>query len=543
MIGAPMDVRKHAALLALIAIAAPLMFAFTIQARLATFGDDSVSYIVLARYFEGAASDPLLSPWAAYQSHFPPLLPLLLWITGGAHDYRVGYAVVAACAVGALPLIARFDGKELASARAGLTIVFLFLLMPVAWITLKGVLSESLYLLTSMAALVFHASRIEDREATAPDYLVLGLLLALACLARAMGILLVGAFAAQVAVRWVASRRRPDPAVVLALALPLLAIAAWHALRPSIAQDIYQRTAELILGRWRGDPAGTLQAAWHYFGSGWIAAFTAQDDVSLQVKVVVLAAGALVLCGLAMRLARNRLDAWFAAASLAVIFAWVFTPDNTRRLLYPLLPVLLVAAGEAAMRIASRVARGREAWLVGALCAAGVAVSAPALAMVARKAMDDEIVIPGYAYTYREVADYYATVNFEVARERAKLSVVTMAGLEEIAAQTPPGARLMWMRPEYVALLGRRAAVPFLYRWTPLEFARAVKESRVDYIVQSWLYKTDLEGHPQMPHLDADRYTTSTFGIGPIFVLAKVDPAKLDAYLATSAAGSMDRSR
>src|SRR5689334_18937499 len=118
MIGAPMDVRKHAALLALIAIAAPLMFAFTIQARLATFGDDSVSYIVLARYFEGAAADPLLSPWAAYQSHFPPLLPILLWITGGAHDYRVGYAVVAACAVGALPLIARFAGKELASARA-----------------------------------------------------------------------------------------------------------------------------------------------------------------------------------------------------------------------------------------------------------------------------------------------------------------------------------------------------------------------------------------------------------------------------------------
>jgi hypothetical protein len=543
MIGAPMAIRRHAALLALLAIAAPLVFAFTLQDRLASFGDDSVSYLVLARWFEGAAADPALAPWAAYQSHFPPLLPLLLWATHGAHDYWVGYMLVAACAVVALPLIARFASRELGSDRGGLAITVLFLLLPTAWMSLKGILSESLYLLTAMACLLFHAARLDGREPRARDSWLFGLLLAAACLARAMGILLVAAFALHLMVRWLASRRRPAAVELVAFVPPLAAIVAWHVLRPTSGVDTYARTAGDIMHGWIADPGVLFALAARYFASGWIASFAAQDDVSMPVRLLVGAVGIFALAGLALRLARNRLDAWFVLASLAVIFPWVFAPENTRRLLYPLLPLLLLYAAGAAKWIVPRVSASRALALYVALGLAIPAVSAPALMLLARKAVDDEIVIPGYPWTYREVTEYYTTVNLEVARERAKLSVVTMGGLEAIDAHAAKGARVMWMRPEYVALLARRPAAAYLYRWSPAEFAAAVKRSGSDYVITAWLYKTDLEGRSGPPHLEVAVYTHPEFSIGDIFVLARVDAAALDAYLATAKAGATDRSR
>ena len=52
--------------------AAPLFIAFTWQPTIATVGDDSVSYLAIARWFAGSAGAHL-EPWLAWHSHFPPL--------------------------------------------------------------------------------------------------------------------------------------------------------------------------------------------------------------------------------------------------------------------------------------------------------------------------------------------------------------------------------------------------------------------------------------------------------------------------------------
>jgi hypothetical protein len=64
-----------AALLAL--CAAPLIAHFASGHGIADLGDDSVTYLGLARFISGTAGPPL-SPWAGLQSHFPPLFPLAL---------------------------------------------------------------------------------------------------------------------------------------------------------------------------------------------------------------------------------------------------------------------------------------------------------------------------------------------------------------------------------------------------------------------------------------------------------------------------------
>jgi hypothetical protein len=54
----------------------------------------------------------------------------------------------------------------------------------------------------------------------------------------------------------------------------------------------------------------------------------------------------------------------------------------------------------------------------------------------------------------------------------------------------------MWIRPDYVVVLGNRQGVPWYYRWSHGDFLREVKRSKVDYIITSSLMKSDMEGVP-----------------------------------------------
>jgi len=533
LLAAPLNLRRvaPAAGLALVAV---LMFAFAWQDKLASFGDDSVSYLVLANYFAGSSGNAFAAQWAPYHSHFPPLFPALLWLTGGASDYRVAYTLVAALAVLALPLIHRYSSLELGSPRAGLAATAIFVLLPTAWITLKGVMSESLYLCVTMACVLHYETRLAQREPSGGDRLVFGVLLALACLSRALGVALVIAYVAHVAVRVALRRERAHARLLLPLLPVAAALSLWYGLRPTLGSDAYQRTASQILSSWRDEPVRMLLAGVDHLSSAWIATFAAQDDVPAVLAGVALALGAIALAGVCLRVLRNRLDGWFLLVSLAIVFPWVFSAENTRRLIYPLVPLLIVA-GAGFVRWSldrARLPIKSRPYLLAIAFAAPVLASFPAVVLLAQKALDRGAVIPGYAYSYREVAEYYTTVNLETARERAKLAVVTLEGLAAIDRVTPASARVMWMRPEYIALLGRRQAVPFLYRWNPAELAREVKQSRTTHIVQSWLAKTDVDVAQGNPHLEIADYTQPAFSIGDIFMLMAVDPAALDAYLA-----------
>ena len=516
-----------------LALVAALVFAFTWQDRLASFGDDSASYLVLANYFAGPSGNAYAAQWAPYHSHFPPLFPMLLWLSGGVSDYRVAYGLVAAFAVLAVVLIHRFARAELRTEGEALAVTVLWLLMPTAWITLKGIMSESLYLFLAMACVLFFEARIARREPSIADQLAFGTLLGLACLARTLGIALVAAYVVHGAIRIARREQRLDARQGAALVPVAALLALWYSLRPSAGADAYGSTAHQILDQWVRDPAGMLSTASGNLLSAWISSFAVQPDVALTLAAAAMALGALAIAGVVLRAAQNRFDGWFVLASIAVIYPWVFSPENTRRLLYPLIPLMIVSAAAFVRWAFERPGSRARAWpfVAGFAAALAAVASIPALVLVAQKASDREAVIPDYPYTYREVAEYYATVNIDRARDRAKLAVVTLEGLESIDRVTPKDARVMWMRPEYVALLGRRAATAFLYRWTPAELARAIDSSGTGYVVQGWLSKTDLEVRQGSPYLDLSAYAHPAFRIGDIFVLMQVDRAQLDARL------------
>jgi hypothetical protein len=505
-------------------VVAPLAVAFAWQGQIASFADDSASYLTLAHYFSPSGS-PIVSEWAGYHSNFPPLLPLLLAFTGGVHNLHIAYALVAMFAAAGAALFYRYAALDLGE-RGGLLAAVLFLLTTTAWITLKGVLSETLYLFALMASLVYYETRIRGREPRTYEWFLFGLLLACAALSRAIGILLLAAYVLHLLVRAWKDRRLVARAWLPAVVVLVLA-GLWYALRPKAPVDMYGMAAQWVAGWWMADPFEMGRGATTLIFSGWIRSFMADHDVTLGAKIVFGAVGLLALAEAIERAWRNRLDGWFVLLTLDVIFVWTFTPETTRRLLYPLVPLMILFAISLVRRLLARspLHDRRRLLAVSAIVALPVLLVLPALWIMANKSFDHRPVIAGCPQQYREIAPYYSTLNLEEAEKLAVLEVSILCGLQMVDKVTPPNAVLMWSRPEYVTLLGHRRTVPMYYRWTPAEMRAAIARDKVDYVVVTAIFKNDIEGGSarHLADMKLEEYTQPAYALSSgIFSLRKV---------------------
>jgi len=520
--------------LAILVAVAVLAYLFTASDKLASFGDDSASYLTLAQYFLGSSGNAYAAEWAPYHSRFPPLLPLLLAMSGGANDYRIAHALVAAMGVLSLPLVYRYAGRQLGSAAGGLAVVVLFLAVPTAWISLKGILSDPLFLLLTMGALAFFDERIAGGRGSVLDHFIFGLLLGCAFLTRVVGFALLLAYAIHCTVSIVRGRQSFRARLVLPVLAWVVLAGLWYALRPTAGTASYEDIARGQFGDWATYPLLLLHRAADTFLGGWVASFMGEAGVAAPTSLALVLLGCIALAGTVLRVVDNRLDGWFVLILLAAVFAWRFTPEDTRRLLYPEMPllVLFAACGLSRIAVAASLAASRRAILFSTAAAIEIVLVLPALLVLASRAADREPVIPGAGYEYRDVTEYYTTINREEARKRAGVVVATLAGLDSIARATPRDARVMWMRPEYVALLGHRRAVPFLYGWDRRTLAAEIRKSGTTHVVVSFIYKTDLRGEVGDPMVDTSAYAHPVVRLlGGVFTLMRVDREALARFL------------
>jgi hypothetical protein len=361
------------------------------------------------------------------------------------------------------------------------------------------------------------------------------------------GIALVAAFAAHACVRLVRGRGRDAGRVALA-ALPAAAmLALWLAWRPGGTADAYRATATQMIEAWISQPLATARVAASGFLDGWIACFLAQSAVGAIPRVAFAALGLLAIAGSVRAALRDRLEGWYALAGLALTFGWVFDEDNTRRLLYPLLPVLMVNAATLVREALpeSLPPRARVA-SAAALAALPVLLCLPAAVVLAGKALERAPFAPGAHLAYADTTTFYTTINLQSARVQAAHELAVLEGFDAIAQATPPGARVMWMRPEYVAVLAGREGVPYYFSWDERRFARALLEGRVEYLVVAAVYKTDLHarfGDPMRVHPNYTQYTQPVLRVRNVingsmaFELARVEPAAVKAFLERGAGG------
>ena len=523
---------------AVLVAAVPAIVAFCWHSVIATIGDDSVSYLTLARHFSPWNPDPLAARWAPYFSNFPPLFPLLLALTGGAYDLLVAHMVVAAGGIASLFLVHSYARARLGSECGSLAVAVLFLLLPGTWLALTGILSESIYLALSLAALLHEATRVRPGS-PARSYAVLGCWMAAALLSRTAGFALLLGYAANVG--FVAWRRRglPEPRVWLPVAIGVAAQLAWLALRPKLAVPAYQQWLGVLGEAWLQHPAATLAESWQYLSRGWIGDF-ASDAAGGATAAFFFGLVALAALAGAVRAARDeRLDGWYVLVSVAMLLLWRFNEDNSRRLLFPLLPLALLHAAETVRAIALRFPQPARRWVAPAAFALLAAMVLPASQLILRKSLDREPYYPGLGYSPSSMKDYYGIVNDRQAREEAHRGASVLAGFSYLEAWTPPGARVMWVRPEYIAVLGRREGVPLYLRWDRATLAREILRTRTDFVVASRQFKNDLAADTADAFLwiarDLPAYLVAVAILPDAargdFTLLRVDAAALERYI------------
>jgi 4-amino-4-deoxy-L-arabinose transferase-like glycosyltransferase len=348
-----------------------------------------VSYLVLARWMDGTAA-PLVSPWVPWHAHFAPLFPLALATAGAAQDLARAHLVVAVFAIVAIASVYRFVLEVTGRRDAAIAVAAVFMLTPTAWLSVKGILSEPLYLAVSMEALRLHARR-SGGEARIVDFLVIGVALGLAYLTRVAAFALLAAYSVHALLRWLRARdARAWIAFVPAIAMAL----AWIAVRPEVASG-YAATSAAVMQAWESHFGVLARVAPALLFGGWTSSFTGVNSFTIDESVPLLVRAALAVAGhrrdRGRRHPRARQRArWMVCARVTRAASRVgLRRGEHAPALYPVLPLLLLHAGIALAAACRRVGWERHARLAAAIGAGfAIALSAPAVLGIASKARD-----------------------------------------------------------------------------------------------------------------------------------------------------------
>jgi hypothetical protein len=439
-----------------------LCAAFAAQPTLATFADDSVSYLVMAQVFSpwAAVSAPIAEAYAR-EGFYPPLFPLVIAVLGAAHDITRAHVATALILAACLPVLYLLARETLASGCAALAAVAVVAVLPASWINAKGILSEPLYCLALLALL--WATQAEGRR----RIWILALSLVALVLTRTAGLALVAAYAA-----W-ALTQRDRVRLLLPAAVAIAAYAAWLLVRPAATADV--NVAFLSDYGWR--PNFTRQA--HSIAEAWIGSLLLYwvEDRPLRTALAG-AAGLLSLAGLALRLRAGKADAWIMAAYVATFLLWPFY-DQMGRFIFPALPVLVVYALHAAGTLGQRPVIG---YAVAA--ALFVSLAAPTLAFLYERSTSPA--------PYAEMVDWYRYPDWREAQARAEVHIGLLQDMQALQAHTRGDARVMWVTPGYVPLLaGRRGVAAPDARLAPEQYRQAVLASGADYVLLTAYHPRD----------------------------------------------------
>jgi hypothetical protein len=477
----------------LLAVFVPLAVHFAWHPDIATLGDDSVSYLTLASYYSGHVSDPLLARWTWWSAHFPPLFPLLLAATGAWRDLLVAHMLVALCSVAGFILTYRLALLVLEEADAALGVAFFFAITASAWVNTLGVMSDPLYLAITVGALAVYESRLARPGSRDADWLLFGFLAALACLTRLVGVALVGALVAN---ELATALRRRERLRVRQLGIALwptaVLVGGWMWLRPTAGFDQYHDIVQSGLRGWIHRFGEMAPYAFGAVRDAWIASFTIDSSVSPAMRIVFAGVGAIAVAGAVMSAWRGKIHGWYTLGYTAILVGWVFGEETTRRLIYPIVPVALIQAALALREALKRLPPGHRAsrYAAPALVTLAILLALPGMVLVQRRSLDRDPVLDGFAYSYADFQDYYESHGPD-ARARAAGNLASLAGLRALQSITPRDAKILWVRPEYIAFLADRECVPWYYSWDARELARQIRSANVDYVAFPRYVKSD----------------------------------------------------
>lgn len=532
-----MNTRLKAVLLAWVAGLTVASTSFVSGNGLASFADDSVSYIVQAQYFSPyIESDAAVREAFRIESNYPPMFPWILALSGAESNYKRAHILVAAFFVASCVLLYFFLIKAGEAPASALAIAILFSTTPAAWTNMLGILSENPYLMVSLATMYFHPGQSPVLK-RAQIIGLSGLLIAVVML-RSVGIALAIAVGLQGLIQQL-KEGRFNLSLNLAPVATLGAFCLWLVVRPAGEEGLYAGITSGLIQAINGESSAGSNL-WSLLGPqiaafipGWRASWLLywSDNISTR-DVIIFLFLALALMGLALRAARSALDAWYIIFYIFIISIWP-TSNQMVRFLYPILPFFIWYQVYAFRWLGSLGGFDFNSRRIVASCVVSIfLITLPSLSFVATRFISDE------GGELRGISEFYRVPELPGAQEKARLHRDLFWDMRKLARDTPDQASIMWYSPSYIALLtGRRGVSLPAY---DSDLPRKVHQSGADYVFLSALQPRrtlDKEGVQRgLPYFSS--FTNLLWfresGTGQVeSVLLKIDHAALLRAIAT----------
>lgn len=426
---------------------------------LSSIANDSVNYIVMARYYS-----PWQEPGEAVRSvwplqDFPPLFPLLLAVTNTAHSLLAAHVLVVMLGLASLVWIYLYGVQVLHSRVATMLAIAMFVLSPGFLLGMQGILSESLYILLGFLFLSSCSVKIQPQYGAV---FLCGILLGMAMLTRTIGFALCLAVMIYIATEAITRKRLPKGHVMIVpVGVVVYLLISWLA-GPERESHYIGVIQSLFSGPGQEGTRYTafsgilsIMEAWH---TSWYIYWISEASARYIIFTLVLL---LSLFSLVRRIRQNHIDAWYLLVYLSVLAIWPH-PGQMMRLMLPVLPIMVIYSFDAFLFLSSRLPYKWNHKLIpaGAFTAL-LLVIMPAHAFIGGRLELAESggLVPVYEL-FRKPDIHEATRDLHVQNRM-------LGDYRQIASQVPAGSSLYYAVPDYPVLLGNHVTMPIAHPLDP----------------------------------------------------------------------------
>jgi len=425
---------------------------------LSSLANDSVHYLVMARHYSPwvSESNAIASAWLIQD--FPPFFPWLLAFSGAAHSLLYAHLLVAVMGLVSLYFYYLLACRWLNDRVLAIFPLLVFSLSPGFLLGLQGILSESLYLLL---ALIFFMVYTTERKKSAGQLILLILLLTAIMLTRTTGIALGLAIVAQAFFASIAQKKlqfQPALMVAVSLVLYFLLMALWGPVKQSHYLGLliqFISGIDLYEAGTNSPVHFSLMTQLKYqletWASFWLIYW--KTDVFSAPYFVVLLLALTSLSGLFLRLIKNKYDAWYVLFFILILLVWPH-PGQLFRLVFPIMPLLLVYAGYAIKNLLElKKENNRKGLILASFYLTILAATLPSHAFIhARLALaSGKQLLPVYQI-FRHASQSMASKDLILQNQMQKDFI-------HIKDSVPAGEKLLYFKPSYIAVLSDRTGV------------------------------------------------------------------------------------
>jgi hypothetical protein len=435
---------------------------------LSSFASDSANYMLMAQYMSPwqEPSAAVIALWP-YQ-YFPPFFPLILAITGAAHNMLTAHILTTIFLLASLPLIYYFARQCFATHWQALGVTAIFSLAPSTWLNSLGILSENLYIFLSLIVILMF-NRIRDYDYRLVS--LFGILLATLILTRTIG---VAMFISYLIVGYVHVHKKQLKTtnylipIVIVLIINLLA----KFLNKSVLPASYIHELQLL--EIAGQPKVLFEtwfSAWQFY---WV------DDL-ITPRIFVFIIGVLACVGLVIRLRSFKLDAFYVLGYLGILLVWPH-PGQSLRFIYPVHALLIVYAFFSIYIIFNHLTSTKTYKPVLLLLLVSFSIIGPTLSYLWNRYST------GKDLGYHHIHEFYRFPDLKHAKNTASTQVTMFNDMKIIESQTEEDDIILHFAPVYITLLANRFSKGISYNYSDDESIDVNNISEADYVYISKIH-------------------------------------------------------